>query len=175
MTLRNAFEGLATEAKQDAQIGRLPRNAEHFIAGRYRSAGGKQPVGSGATGCLQIANPSGSGAVVTITEFMLTCSQNADVTFVFDATVTNPTLITPFNPHRAYAAAPTLAVVRRGGSGYTGGTVLSPVYRLAADRSLDKPYTLVLMPGQSVLAAISVPTLGSADFYASSTWVEEAL
>lgn len=144
-----------------------------FMAGRIRTAGGKVSLSAGQTGAFQLSNPAGSGKVFTVANFYLACDMNVDVSFSFDSVLGGtPVVLSPFNPNRASSGAAS-AVTRSTTGGASGGTLLSPVYRIPANIPMMQDFPVVLLPGQSVETRIAIGALSNAAFYVSATWAED--
>lgn len=163
---------LAETAELNAKT---PDARTDFMAGRIRTAGGKVTVGSNNTGVFQLANPTGSGKVLTLLDFTLATDSNADVSFRTDGTVNNPTIVEAFMPNRAYeGVATTSGIARQGANGYSvAGRQLSPIYRLGGNQPLQQPFTVVLLPGMSVSVAVQAASLQTMAFYCTGTWAED--
>lgn len=160
-------------ASETTLADRLPKNAKQFADGQYRTAGGKVSLSLATpNGSFHLDNPVGSGRSITITEFALGTSASVDVAYWKDATSTG-TAQDVFIPHRAYeGAVTTVGVVKAGVGVLSGGTQLSPITRLPTQGERI-PYTVVLMPGDSV--AVQATATTTLDFYASVTWIETDL
>lgn len=151
-----------------------PDTRTDFIAGRIRTAGGQQAVAANTTGCFHLGNPTGSGKVLTVVDFILATDMVGNATFWFDSTITTPTNVAAFNPNRAYdgAGLTTVGVSQRG-TGRTGGSQISPVYLLPNSIPVHQDFPLVLLPGMSVLVAVTSPALSALNFFVTCTWAED--
>jgi hypothetical protein len=144
-----------------------------FMAGRIRTAGGKLSVASNNVGAFQLSNPVGSSRVITLWKTLVSCDYSIDVAFSFDATLAGtPVTHAVTNPNRA-TSVPITGTFRGSVGATTGGTTLSPIYRVLANRPETIDFITVILPGQSVEAKISAPTLNAAAFYASCIWSED--
>lgn len=144
-----------------------------FIAGRVRRAGGKMALTTSQTGVFQIMNPVGSGKVFTIWGFTLASDATVDFQFSFDATLGGtPVDHVPYSPNRAVTSS-TSALVKSTTGGATGGTILSPIHRIVANQETVRDFNVVLTPGQSMDARITMGAVSMAAFYVTCSWSED--
>lgn len=146
--------------------------ADKFRKGRFRTAGGQVNAPLNAYASLHLLNPTGSGTLITVTQFSVGATSPTDVNYWTDA-VSTGTIVTPFNPNRAYEAVPTSAVVRIGSNVLTGGTALSLTTHLDRNGQDRQEYNAVLLPGQSL--AVRTQALAQLRLTASVTWIEDPL
>ena len=147
--------------------------AVDFTLGRVRAAGSKLSGASGGTGYYCRTTPTGSGKVVTLNDFTLATDNASDVAFRFDTVLASATTLTAFAPNRAVAGSTVAVAATSTAAPTAAGTTLSPIYRLAANIALHQDFPVVLAPGQSVAAVVTVPALGTATaFYVTASWIE---
>jgi hypothetical protein len=123
------------------------QQASDFQDGRYRTAGGRR-ASSGGTAVLQLRNTSTTQPLL-VTEFVVGADVSADVQFWKNATL-GGTIQTHevFMPNTSYDGSGLTTIGEtRSGAALTGGTQLSPVYRVNANIMVQRDFTYLMMPG----------------------------
>jgi hypothetical protein len=156
----------------DTLLSRTSNSVADFAAGRFRNAGGKVVIASGAAGFLQLRNPPTSPVNLIVTEFVLTATQLCEVEFWSDTTLTTPTARSIQMPNRAYEGFVTTNGVVSTAAAATGGTQWSALSRLRENVQVVRAFVVLIPPGKSIAVKASSSVLSSFDLYASATWIE---
>lgn len=143
------------------------------LSGRLFVAGGKVTVTDG-TAVFQVANPSGSGKLITLQQFFATADSGRDVQFSKNATVNAPSLVTPFNLNLGSSAV-SVVVFRTGITGITGGSDIPVTSRLIANQRQEYEALAAIPPGSSVELRIIAPALTTVVCYSTAVWTESRL
>lgn len=141
--------------------------------GRAFSAGAKVAIGAGGTGAIRLENPAGSGRTIMIFRFVFASDMDdVDVQFVKNPTQAGGTVVEPFGLNFIQSVEP-VAAVHSGVDILSAGTLLSPLLLLGARVSAIRDLPLVIGPGMSAAAQLSIGALANADFYGSVFWYEK--
>lgn len=195
MALRNAFEGLSVESKQDIEIARLDTllrrtdplaagaNMIGYVgnallleldAGRVFAVGGEQVTTIAANASLLLENPTGSGKNVYIISWSIYADAAASVRYHLDA-VSTGAILTPENLNLDFngGASPINSVViaRMGAGVLSGGRIFNVAHRVNSQSPVEKSVLVKLPPGRSVaIQFVSSSATNTVDF--NFQWME---
>lgn len=173
LTAKDFSTQATLEALRLIQDQRMGKNALQYAQGKYRSVATKMTVPALGRSILQVLNPVGSTKSLTITEFTIGPTSDAEIEYWMNSTITAPTAVTPFIPNRFYATSPTTAIIQRG-TAATGGAMFALSRSDSSDTPKPRAFTYTIPPGESV----SVQAVGLASeytVYVGATWIEEPI